>query len=241
MIFHIEDRKDTLIITNLKDNKFKIVPNDAINRVKYLLYNGKPINLKLNDMLSLSETSETFIFKVKYGDSEHTTDYAESNLIGEIINLSFIGQKTTSIELLTEYVETELSNKIQKDIILYLLSSYAERLKFFEEYIEIDGIFRVYYDCWNNHQEVLSHTVKNPTFKSVGEKRFKSLCLVRKNFNDFKPTWFKIRDKNYVLTSKGCEVVSKTLFLLEFEKHKSDKVFWSQVKHIFKENLRSEL
>jgi len=241
MKFYIEDRKDTLIITNLKNGSFKIVPNDMINQIKYYHYNGKPISLKLNEMLSINETSETFVFKVKYGDMEHITNFRESNLIGEIINFAFIGQKTTSIELLIEYVETELSNKIQKDIILYLLSSYTKRLKFFEEYIEIDGLFRVYYDAFRNHQEVLSHVVKNPTFKSVGKRVFKHLCLVRKNYKDFKPTWFKIQNKNYVLTSKGCEVVSKTLFLLEFEKHKLDKVFWSQVKHIFEEKLRDKL
>jgi len=241
-LFHIEERKDVLIITDLENKTFKVLPNNAFHRIKYSFFQNGKISLKLNSDIHIEETTEDKVFHIKYFDIEHMTEIEEFSLIGEIIEKALNHNSETAIILISEYVETAISNKIQKDLILYLLGSYSNRLDFSnKDFILVDKVYRVYYDCFRNHQEVFSHTVNNLTLSYCGRQVFKHLCLVRRLNKDFQPTWFNVNGKYYVLTKHGCETISKILFLLESEKHKKDSVFWNQVKHIYQNNIIEKL
>lgn len=230
-MIHIEKRNDVLIITDLETNRFRVVPNNSFYYLKFFLFEGNPITLKLTDNLSVSEV-DAKIFKIRYGKYEHVTDISEYVLISQIIEKALNHETETAIEILTEYAETIISNTIQTDIIMYLLGNYSDRLKFLDTHIEVDKIFRVYYDAHRNHQEVcfLYYTLKG---KHVLTEKWNHLCLVKHHNDKFKPQWFKINNHYHVLTKRGCEIISKILFLLESEKHKKDHVFWNQVKHLF--------
>jgi len=236
MNLHIEHRKDVLIITDLDTKAFRVVSNNGFNRIKYQFFPNNPINLKLNEQLSITETDIPYVFKIIYENMELFTNPLELSLIGDVIELAVYGDIDKAIMILVEYSEASVSKTIQKDLILYLLGSYSRRLRFDNEYIEIDGCFRVFYDCYKNHQEVI-RDIKRVTFNELGypeiEGNWHNFCLVRNTQDNFKPTWFKIGDKYYVLTSKTCEVLSKVLFILEAEKHKNDSTFWRQVNHLF--------
>jgi len=229
--WHIEQRKETLIITDLKNGNFKVLANNAFNRVRYYAFNGEKINLKIDDCLGISETNETDIFKLTYNEYEYITDISETEIIGKILSEALLNDNSDfAFSLLADFAEISISRIIQRDLIEYLLASYLNRLEFNEDFILIDKVFRVYYDACNNHQEVLTHIDRE------GNKTFNHLCLVRINNNDFKPTYFNINGKYYVLGKLTCEVLSKILFLLESEKHTNDLTFWSQVKHLYKGN-----
>jgi len=226
--WHIEERKETLIITDLEKGNFKVLANNPFNRVRYMAFNGEKINLKLDNCLGISETSEPDIFKLTYNEYEYITDISETDIIGKILSEALLNNNSDfAYTLLADFAEISISRIIQRDLIEYLMASYLNRLSFSEDFILIDGVFRVYYDACNNHQEVLTYIDKE------GNKTFRHLCLVRINNNDFKPTYFNISGKYYVLGKHTCEVLSKVLFLLEASNHASDKVFWNQIKHLY--------
>lgn len=227
--FHIEERKETLIVTDLDKGTFKVLPNTEFNKVRYYSFNGEKINFKLDDNLSISETSKPNIFKITYGTETYRTDITETEIIGKILNEALLNNNPQfAYGILAEYVEIAISRTIQRDLITYLLASYLDRLEFTKDYIVVNGVFRVFYDAWNNHQDVLT------SIDQKGKKTFSRLCLVRIRNEDFKPSYFEVNGKYYVIGKGACEILSKILYLLEPEKHKNDLTFWRQIEHLYR-------
>ena len=203
---------DYKTLTILYNNKIIFRQLNEYNLLKYDSFNGNRIMVKLNSNCEVLETFNNGIFNVKHGKTK--MQLRDKNEIAKRLIFCMENKTTNPIK---ELMLKNQAKTVNKDYLINALKPYYDKIKFTDESIIINDVFKVD----NNGQ----------AYKKSNSK-WSSLCIV---VSDFNHEIIKTDLGTLRINFKTLEILYKTLFLL-FPNVK-DTVFMNQLSTELKSKL----